>query len=65
MSEDPSQTPAEEAAIQRRRLHTEAVERRGRWPGVVWAIPLAALLVVAYLGIQAIANRGVDVVVTF
>ena len=48
-----------------RRLHTEAVARRGRWPGVVWAIPLAALLVVAYLGLQALANRGFDVVVTF
>ena len=48
-----------------RRLHTEAIARRGRWPGVVWAIPLAALLVTAYLGVQAIANRGVEVMVTF
>ncbi len=55
----------EEPSPRRDRLHTEAVERRGRWPGVVWAIPLAALLVVIYLGIQALANRGVDVVVTF
>ncbi len=47
------------------RLHTEARERRGRWPGMVWAIPLAALLVVGYLGVQGIANRGVDVLVTF
>ena len=47
------------------RLHTEAVERRGRWPGMVWAIPLAALLVVAYLGVQGLANRGFDVIVTF
>ncbi len=44
---------------------TQARPRRGRWPGLVWAIPLAALLVVAYLGVTAIANRGVDVVVTF
>ena len=58
-----SDSPAEPS--RRDRLHTEAVERRGRWPGVVWAIPLAALLVVIYLGVQAIANRGVDVVVTF
>ncbi len=48
-----------------RRLHTEAIERRGRWPGIVWAIPLAALLVVIYLGLQALANHGFDVVVTF
>ena len=59
------ETPAPSEPLARRRLHTEAVERRGRWPGVVWAIPLAALLVVAYLGVQAIANRGVEVVVTF
>jgi paraquat-inducible protein B len=38
---------------------------RGRWPGLVWAVPLAALLVVAYLGLQAVAQQGVDVVVTF
>ena len=36
-----------------------------RWPGLVWAIPLAALLIVAYLGLRAISDRGVDVVVTF
>ena len=59
-----SDSPAEPSP-RRDRLHTEAVERRGRWPGVVWAIPLAALLVVIYLGIQALANRGVDVVVSF
>jgi paraquat-inducible protein B len=47
------------------RVYTEAIERRGRWPGLVWAVPLAALLVVAYLGLQALANRGYTVVVTF
>jgi paraquat-inducible protein B len=38
---------------------------RSRWPGLVWAVPLAALIIVAYLGLQAFAQRGVDVVVTF
>ncbi|HEX3364178.1 intermembrane transport protein PqiB [Phenylobacterium sp.] len=38
---------------------------RGRWPGLVWAAPLAALIIVAYLGLQAFAQRGIDVVVTF
>lgn len=41
-----------------RRLHR-------RWPGIVWAIPLAALLVVLYLGVRWIANRGTEVTVTF
>jgi paraquat-inducible protein B len=36
-----------------------------RWPGLVWAIPAAALLVVLYLGLRAVTDRGVDVVVTF
>ncbi len=35
------------------------------WPGLVWAIPLAALFIVAYLGLQAFANQGFDVTVTF
>lgn len=43
----------------------EAQYRRGWWIGAVWAVPLAALIIVAYLGIQALANRGIDVVVTF
>lgn len=38
---------------------------RGRWPGLVWAIPLAALMIVAYLGIRALSRHGVDVVVRF
>jgi paraquat-inducible protein B len=49
----------------RPRVYTEAIERRGRWPGLVWAVPLAALLVVAYLGLHALATRGYTVVVTF
>ncbi len=42
-----------------------ALERSSRWPGLVWAVPVAALMVVVYLGLQAYAKRGVDVVVTF
>ena len=38
---------------------------RSRWPGLVWAIPLAALLIVAYLGVRGLTRRGIDVVVTF
>lgn len=43
----------------------EARSVRTRWPGLVWAIPLAALLIVAYLGVNWLTNRGVEVVVTF
>jgi paraquat-inducible protein B len=43
----------------------QAHSLRTRWPGLVWAIPLAALIVVGYLGIRALSHRGVDVTVTF
>ena len=39
--------------------------RQTIWPNLVWGIPIAALLVVAYLGIEALANRGEVVTVTF
>ncbi|MDP9044876.1 MAG: MlaD family protein [Pseudomonadota bacterium] len=39
--------------------------RRSRWVGLVWAVPLAALMIVAFLGIRAFMDRGIDVVVTF
>lgn len=43
----------------------EAQPRRSRWIGLVWAVPLAALLIVAFLGVRAFMDRGIDVVVTF
>ena len=44
---------------------TVARSTPGRWPGLVWALPAAALLIVGYLGLQALAHAGVDVVVVF
>ncbi len=56
---DPSPSPAD--GVRR----TDAREHLTRWPGLVWAVPAAALLVVLYLGLQALAHRGVDILVTF
>ena len=39
--------------------------RKTHWPGLVWAVPLAALVVVAYLGIHAWVRRGEVITVTF
>lgn len=39
--------------------------RKSLWPGIVWAFPLAALLIVAYLGFRGLSERGFTVVVTF
>lgn len=42
-----------------------AKAKKALWPGAVWAIPLSALIIVSYLGVQALANQGFDVIVTF
>lgn len=39
--------------------------RKTHWPGLVWAVPLAALFVVIYLGIHAWVRRGEVITVTF
>ena len=39
--------------------------RRTIWPNLVWGIPLAALVIVGYLGVRALLNRGEVVTVTF
>ena len=42
-----------------------AVARTSLWSRLVWCVPLAALLIVVLLGVRALADRGIDVVVTF
>ena len=44
---------------------TEAGVRRTRWPGWIWAVPIAALLVVGWLALRAFARGGEDITVTF
>ena len=43
----------------------DAGRRRTIWPNLVWGIPLAALIIVGYLGVRALLNRGEVVTVTF
>ena len=43
----------------------QAVERSSWWPGWIWAIPIAALAIVAYLGVRQLAQSGPTVHVTF
>jgi paraquat-inducible protein B len=42
----------------------ETGRRRTIWPNLVWGIPLAALVIVGYLGVRALLNRGEVVTVT-
>ena len=43
----------------------DAVERQSRWPGWVWAVPVAAVLIVGYLGLRDLFLHGPSVTVTF
>jgi paraquat-inducible protein B len=43
----------------------QTARRRTVWPNVVWIIPILAALIVGYLGIKAVLNRGEVVTVTF
>jgi paraquat-inducible protein B len=44
---------------------TEARIRRTRWPGWIWAVPIAAALVVGWLALKAFASGGVDITIVF
>jgi paraquat-inducible protein B len=46
-------------------LLPRAREVFSRWPGLVWAVPLAALIVIVYLAFSALANPGVEAVIVF
>ncbi|HUN41138.1 MAG TPA: MlaD family protein [Acetobacteraceae bacterium] len=43
----------------------QAVEHTSRWPGWIWAVPIAAVAIVAYLAFQQLAASGPDVTVIF
>jgi paraquat-inducible protein B len=43
----------------------QAIEHHSRWPGWIWAIPIAAVAIVGYLGFQQFAEQGPSVTVTF
>jgi len=43
----------------------QAGHRKTVWAGLIWALPLAALLIVGYLAVQWVAERGEIVTVTF
>ena len=44
---------------------TDARTRRSRWPGWIWAVPIAAVGIVTWLLVRAFSEGGVDVTVTF
>jgi paraquat-inducible protein B len=46
-------------------IRTSARQIHTRWPGLVWALPGAALIVIIYLAVSALAHPGVDAVIVF
>ena len=44
---------------------TQAATHKSRWPGWIWAVPIAAVGIVIWLLLRAFAERGVEVSVTF
>jgi paraquat-inducible protein B len=52
--DDPSRQPQPSATF-----------KRSRWPGLIWAAPLAAVLIVGWLGLKAYLSSGPEVHVVF
>jgi paraquat-inducible protein B len=44
---------------------TEAAVRRSRWPGWIWAVPIAALIVIGWWGIRWLMQGGEDITIAF
>lgn len=42
-----------------------AKEEKSRWPGWIWAVPIAAVAIVAYLGFKQLAATGPEIAVIF
>lgn len=62
MSERP-QNPGQDRPNDAQR--TQAGVRHGSWPGWIWAIPIAALLIVIWLGVRALLAGGTTITIRF
>jgi paraquat-inducible protein B len=62
MSGRPDDTGGADAGTPER---VQAGVRHGWWPGWIWAIPIAALLVVIWLGARALLAGGTDITIRF
>lgn len=60
-----SERPESEAQRETAGTDAPARVRRGWWPGWIWSVPIAALIVVAWLGLRALFARGEDITIRF
>lgn len=44
---------------------TTADVRHSWWPGWIWAVPVAVVLIAIWLGVRALTSQGEDIVITF
>ncbi len=44
---------------------TQSATRRSRWPGWIWAVPIAAAGITAWLFVRELTSRGIDITVAF
>ncbi len=67
MNDTPAPPPPPDAPLAQppALLSSAAPSHTIHWGGLVWAVPLAALVIVVFLGVRAFTDRGIDVVVTF
>src|SRR5689334_16869266 len=60
-----SDSMAENEQLESEPQRTHAAVRRSRWPGWIWAVPVAALGVLIWLGVRFFFTHGADVTVIF
>ncbi|HEV7138100.1 MAG TPA: MlaD family protein [Steroidobacteraceae bacterium] len=63
MSKPPAESASQQSESTPERVH--AGVRHGWWPGWIWGIPIAALLVVIWLGARALLAGGTSITIRF
>lgn len=57
--------PQADTEAQQGRPRTEPIVRRSFWPGWVWAVPIAAVGILAWLGLRFFVTHGAEVTLYF
>ena len=44
---------------------TAAIQQKSRWPGWIWAVPIAALAICAWLAVREVSSTGISITMRF